>query len=157
MGMDVYGLSPKSETGEYFRANVWYWRPLWQYCCDVVSDLEERVPNGHFNDADGLKTPEEAEELGKTLLTHLDTGETTRWKTMYYEELSKLPTSDCDICSGTGQRPDGLHGIEWKEPGCNGCSGTGIRAHWATNYPFEEEIVKEFAEFLIDSGGFKIC
>jgi len=28
MGMDVYGKSPKSEEGEYFRANIWSWRPI---------------------------------------------------------------------------------------------------------------------------------
>jgi hypothetical protein len=28
MGMDVYGKEPKSDKGEYFRNNVWWWRPL---------------------------------------------------------------------------------------------------------------------------------
>ena len=27
MGMDVYGLEPRKEKGEYFRNNVWWWRP----------------------------------------------------------------------------------------------------------------------------------
>ena len=35
MGMDVYGTKPKNETGEYFRANVWYWHPLWD-CLDKL-------------------------------------------------------------------------------------------------------------------------
>ncbi|QOR55575.1 MAG: hypothetical protein UMS36scaffold28_65 [Phage 59_13] len=30
MGMDVYGVKPKSKQGEYFRNNVWSWRPLWR-------------------------------------------------------------------------------------------------------------------------------
>lgn len=26
MGMDVYGKEPTSETGKYFRNNVWWWQ-----------------------------------------------------------------------------------------------------------------------------------
>jgi hypothetical protein len=39
MGMDVYGKDAVSEKGEYFRNNVWYWRPLWNYCIEVAPDL----------------------------------------------------------------------------------------------------------------------
>jgi len=28
MGMDVTGINPKNDKGEYFRANCWSWRPL---------------------------------------------------------------------------------------------------------------------------------
>ena len=28
MGMDVMGVNPKNEKGEYFRANCWSWRPI---------------------------------------------------------------------------------------------------------------------------------
>lgn len=52
MGMDVYGINPKTETGDYFRANVWYWRPLWQcvsyFCDDILS--EEDIERGTYND-----------------------------------------------------------------------------------------------------------
>ena len=37
MGMDVFGLAPKEEKGEYFRNNVWWWRPLW----DFVAQIDE--------------------------------------------------------------------------------------------------------------------
>ena len=52
MGMDVYGINPKTENGDYFRANVWYWRPLWQcvayFCDDILS--EEDIERGTYND-----------------------------------------------------------------------------------------------------------
>lgn len=28
MGFDLYGVNPQSKAGEYFRANVWGWRPI---------------------------------------------------------------------------------------------------------------------------------
>ena len=40
---------------------------------------------------------------------------------------------------------------------CNGCDGVGTTESWLAGYPFSEENVKEFAEFLMDSGGFQIC
>ena len=53
MGMDVYGKDAKNEKGEYFRRNVWGWRPLWNYCVDNYEDLVGEV-SGHYNDGDGL-------------------------------------------------------------------------------------------------------
>ena len=52
MGMDVYGKNPTIPVGEYFRRNVWGWRPLWNYCLDTfeVSNAVE----GHYNNGDGL-------------------------------------------------------------------------------------------------------
>ena len=46
MGMDVYGKKPKGEKGDYFRNNVWWWRPLWQYCASSAPELidEEHLP-----------------------------------------------------------------------------------------------------------------
>ncbi len=41
----------------------------------------------------------------------------------------------CDLCSGTGSRPDGARfGAEWMEStgGCNGCGGKGTRTKWPT-------------------------
>lgn len=40
-------------------------------------------------------------------------------------EATKPDTVTCHLCNGTGQRPDGLHGVRWTQAGCNGCSGTG--------------------------------
>jgi hypothetical protein len=36
MGFDVYGKSARSEKGEYFRNNVWWWRPLAEYVLETV-------------------------------------------------------------------------------------------------------------------------
>ena len=45
MGMDVYGINPKTDSGDYFRANVWWWRPLWEcvaYYCDDILLIKQR-------------------------------------------------------------------------------------------------------------------
>ena len=35
MGMDVYGKSPTTEVGAYFRKTIWGWHPLWDMCTDL--------------------------------------------------------------------------------------------------------------------------
>jgi hypothetical protein len=54
MGMDVYGRNPTSKEGEYFRNNVWWWRPLAEYCMEVAPEIAARCEGWHYNDGDGL-------------------------------------------------------------------------------------------------------
>jgi DnaJ-class molecular chaperone len=87
--------------------------------------------------------------------------------------LSTLERPDCKHCAGTGIRKDAVavaagqperelspemamltgrtHG--W----CNGCGGEGKNDAWETNYFLDLEDVKQFADFLENCGGFKIC
>lgn len=172
MGMDVYGLKPKNEKGSYFRNNVWWWRPLWNYCGSVDPTLFERVPGGHYNSGDGLKTPEEAEALGFLLLKKIDSGAVKKAEADYNTEKANLPMEKCELCESTGIRKDSV-GVEMGMPEkeldesvaivvgrskgwCNACNGLGERPSFATSYDFTEDNVKEFALFLISCGGFEI-
>ena len=43
----------KSENpGIYYRSNVWWWRTLWDYTCEVCYDIlsEDDINGGQFND-----------------------------------------------------------------------------------------------------------
>jgi len=171
MGMDVIGRNPISERGEYFRNNVWWWRPLWDYCLTVAPDLCEKV-SGHYNDGDGLED-EGAKRLSQILLLSLSDGTCEAYEKRYNAEVAELPHDDCEICNKTGIRTDEVgkeHGMDTKElpedkaivlgrthGWCNGCDGMGWKPSWATNYPFTQDNVREFAEFLAESGGFSIC
>ena len=59
MGFDVYALNPKTykDSHIYFRANVWYWRPLWSFveeiCGDDLSDFDKEA--GHYNDGSKIQ------------------------------------------------------------------------------------------------------
>jgi hypothetical protein len=171
MGMDVYGENPTSDTGEYFRNNVWWWRPLWDYCVDVAPELCDGV-DGESNGGDGLGA-EGADDLSVILFNELASGRTAQYAKDYGKMLSELPRSECNHCEGTGTRTDAV-GVEMGmttkelEPAlqiitgrthgwCNACNGEGTQEHWNANYPFSEENVREFAEFLAECGGFKIC
>jgi hypothetical protein len=173
MGMDVYGKNAQSETGKYFRNNVWFWHPLWDYCLDRHNDVIcDHESAGHRNEGFGLDS-EQALILGNRLLNEIENGATEEYRLGYYAKLADLPRTDCPHCGATGIRTDSVgddmgmltrpldeatailvgrtHG--W----CNGCDGVGTQEPWPCSYPFDIENVKEFAEFCIASGGFEIC
>ncbi len=172
MGMDVIGKNAKNKRGEYFRNNVWWWRPLWNYCLTVHGDIAGAVENGHSNNGEGLDA-DKAHALGMRLRKDIEDGFTAKYEAEYREYLLSLPQTECQLCKGTGIRRDPV-GVENGMPTreldeedsillkrshgwCNGCSGQGKKDAWDTNYPFSVENVQEFSEFLLNSGGFAIC
>ena len=170
MGMDVIGNNPASETGSYFRANVWCWKPLWAYC-ESNYQVAKKVTHGFSNDGDGLNGFDSS-ELSELLSRDLANGTVAQYKIDYDLQLAELPRQNCEWCNATGIRTDEVgieHGMPTRklEPeiailtgreigSCNGCNGVGTSPHWATNYPFYIEVVENFARFLKDCGGFRI-
>ena len=174
MGMDVYGKNPKNESGDYFRNNVWYWRPLWDYCCQVGAEVitEELAEHGHYNDGAGLDE-EESVKLAEALLDELNSGRTEEYERKHREYLASLKREDCSYCEATGIRTDAI-GVDMGMPTkelpvetqiltgrthgwCNACLGVGTVESFDSNYPFTKENVEQFANFLANCGGFEIC
>ncbi len=153
MGFDIVGHDPKTEKGEYFRNNVWWWHPLWgfvsKHCRDILTPQE--IEAGSFNNGT-LIPARKARLIGLRLRFLLDQKEVKEFEEEYRKHLDSLPDEPCDLCAGTGKRYD-----EFVKGDCNGCGGKGKKRPWVTNYPFKEENVKDFADFAIESGGFRIC
>jgi len=153
MGMDVGGKAPRSTTGEYFRNNVWWWRPLADYCLQVAPEICE--PDGeevywHTNDGDGLDDAH-AVALSARLQDEIDSGRTAAFADSRMAELNAMPDETCDLCHGTGRRDDTImQGV------CNVCEGAGYVRPFATWYAFNVENVQEWVNFLRDCGGFEI-
>jgi len=185
MGMDVYGVNPQTTTeqptepkssdfgsdewsayfearrkweqenpGTYFRNNVWYWRPLWDYVYSLCDDIltEDDHQSGHHNDGH-LIDADKCEAIASRLALELLNGGVTKFKDDRQEYLDNLPLKKCDTgsCNGTGQRND-----EFVKGECNGCGGTGKQKDFNTQYPFEEDNVREFHSFVKNCGGFEI-
>lgn len=148
MGFDLYGLRAKSKTGEYFRNNCWWWRPLADY---VITNCEINGKHWDYNDGHLVKE-EEAIKIADKLDELLKSGHTKKYASDYKKQLSKLPLEVCDLCKGTGIRNDEI--IKGK---CNACDGVGKKKSWQTYYPFSVTNVREFSKFCRESGGFTIC
>jgi DnaJ-class molecular chaperone len=161
MGMDVYGVKPKNEKGEYFRNNVWWWRPLWDYCLDFHPSVADKVKDGHSNSGDGLNAGD-SKKLAAFIKKDLDSGKAQKYAQKREEELNSLPDVPCEYCETTGSRtwqphegPNDTDTVQIKT--CNSCKGKGSVRPWPTQYPFSVENLAEFQEFLDNCGGFSIC
>jgi hypothetical protein len=161
MGFDIHGINPKihaerpsdDNPGLYFRNNVWWWRPLWEYvtemCFDVMS--EEDRKGGNFNS--GYEINEQTTiEMVKVLTILVKSGFVKEYERTYKEMQENAELEECNLCNGTGKRDD-KH-VKGK---CNKCFGKGEHEPFDNNYPFDEENVINFIEFLEESGGIKIC
>jgi hypothetical protein len=103
MGMDINGRKPTGERGEYFRNNVWWWRPLADYCITVAPDICAACRYWHSNDGDGLDAAG-AFALAEALQKEIDAGRTETYARRYASEQELMPNEPCGICAGTGVR-----------------------------------------------------
>ena len=73
----------QANPGVYFRNNVWWWRPLWDYCRYVAPELinDDLWSDGHHNSGDGLDD-KNAKELGILLIKSFENGK--------FEEFEKI-------------------------------------------------------------------
>jgi len=147
----------KENPGEYFRNNVWWWRPLWDYVCNVCKDVmsEKDVQAGHYNDG-VIINAETCDAMLEKLMVELATDGHTNFANQYKVEQENAPLEDCDLCEGTGKRkPAPQTGAG--DVHCNKCDGKGETKPWSSNYPFSVENVEEFVSFLSECGGMQIC
>ena len=172
MGFDLYGESPKNKKGEYFRNNVWWWRPLWQYvaveCSDIITDKD--VQAGGFNDCH-LINESKAKQIADRLLSLCKEGKPQAIQEQYKKD-SEPQIKFNEMCDKAARYL--YDNIVDKQDGKITCPGD-MKEHdpdnyerWSqlasmgkiqfiqTNYPFDANNVKEFAEFCKDSGGFTI-
>ena len=151
-----YEKYQEANPGVYFRNNVWWWRPLWQFVCERFDDIltEQDMERGCYNDGHEI-TVDKAMDIGVELTAMLESGRIQEYSDRHKAELDALEQLECDICDGTGNRQEppktGAGDVS-----CNGCSGTGLKDDWAKSYPFDVENVREFAKFCLESGGFEI-
>jgi hypothetical protein len=135
MGMDVCGRNPTSSAGEYFRANVWSWRPIHALMTELCGDLlgEELLDAMAFNDGAGPADQETCTEMAKRF---------DLWMEHHASGL-ELEGSDLRIAE------DG-HIVSDEELLENPDLKT------RTPYEVEDEHLKEWIEFLRHCGGFEV-
>lgn len=147
MGYDVYGKNPKNKMGEYFRANIWWWPPLWTYCEDVAPEITCKVGAPLSNEGDGLNE-EDAIKLADSLDLSMLTSTAIEREEAYHQRLNSYPMKPCPFEQPSHEK-------------CIVCNGkeevrdVPIDAAF-TIKPFEIELLKEFMTFCRYSGGFEI-
>tara|TARA_R100001163_G_C5053616_1_gene190174 strand:+ start:1102 stop:1566 length:465 start_codon:yes stop_codon:yes gene_type:complete len=83
--------------GHYFRNNVWWWRPLWEFVCISCGDFmtEDDFQAGQHND--GYEIDEEtAEQIVERLTFLLKVGGVKKFEEERQAHLETLPEDDFD-------------------------------------------------------------
>lgn len=167
MGMDVFGLKPKSNIGEYFRNNVWWWHPLWDFCDSVAPEICNKVESAHYNSGDGLNAID-SRKLAFLIKEQIKTGAAQQYVDDYYAAIEQLPLENCYctksqkslfesyVSDGSIPFPKTEEYID-PNPECKICSGSGKMKNFASSYHISLENIEKFSNFLMDCGGFQIC
>lgn len=134
MGMDVYGRNPKSKDGEYFRANVWSWRPIHELIEKANVLPQKMLEEMAFNDGAG---PDDEQALLlaaaiENMTEGMDDDNTFILSTEIDGPIAAIISSF--------QR-EGIEIISPRGP----------------VYSADVSHVRKFARFCKQSGGFKVC
>jgi hypothetical protein len=158
MGMDVKGRKPKDNKGEYFRANVWSWRPI-HFLMDVANSLspinpivnEDLWKAMEYNDGAGLDNQNSCDRLAdafEKLLNNPKTiesfGLVVSKKSGKCSEMRISFPVDNDYCIDSR---DG-HFVKKGE--------TIPNEYLISPYCVNENHLREFIEFLRSCGGFSV-
>ena len=156
MGMDVHGKNPVNEAGEYFRNNVWWWRPLATFIVATTPhELTSQCEYWQSNDGAGLDA-EGSKQLAFLLRKSIEDGSARAYVKQRDECLAARKDETCDICDGTGSRAKPPKRGAGSMP-CNKCNGVGKVRPTDTWYHLDLDNISKFAEFCEYSGGFEIC
>jgi len=120
----------EDNPGIYFRNNVWWWRPLWDYVWKLCGECDEG--DNFALAADRVITREQYEE------GHMNSGAEIN---VHQAELIALRLNHA-IKMGWVDKHKKQYEADTKDD--------------EHQYPFHEDNVKAFADFCHDSGGFSI-
>tara|TARA_Y100000593_G_scaffold1723_1_gene3458 strand:- start:670 stop:1152 length:483 start_codon:yes stop_codon:yes gene_type:complete len=75
--------------GIYFRNNVWWWRPLWDFCYNVSDQIDKKLWNsGHCNDGAGLNE-KQSRLLARDLIVALGHGRDVEFSNQMKDNINK--------------------------------------------------------------------
>ena len=165
MGFDISGLRPKNEKGEYFRNNVWYWRPLAQYVLEETKVIDEVEHEGwHYND-NQIVTEQQAEQISKQLDHLIKNGDCKKFAQEWEKRRKKIEKhnekveKELDKHVKDVQRRmnnSNLAPKDFPKEDHDKWEKIYRRRNSDASYPFSIKNVEEFAEFCENSGGFSI-
>ena len=152
-------------VGDYFRNNVWWWRPLASYVIKFTGCIDES-DHEYWSENGGHEVDDEtAKQIHNQLMVLIESGHTKKFEDDYEKERLKAEKHNDKVekelekfCKSVYKKlgktvapaefPKADHD-EWER--------IWNSKKWSASYPFSVENVKEFAEFCKFSGGFKIC
>lgn len=167
MGFDLYSTGKhKSDTGEYFRNNVWWWRRLADFVITETGVVDEKDADNWHENGGHQVSQQEAEQIANQLEYLIATGRVQEYAKEVQEKISRAEETNKKV----QEKFDKLHEKAIAETNDKGIIPRDypehLKAEWNSlweekdnneNYPFALENVKQFIAFCRESNGFRIC
>ena len=153
-------------VGDYFRNNVWWWRPLANYVIKYTGCVEEEDAQMWGENSGHEVDDETAKQIHNQLQVLIESGHTKKFEADYEKERLKAEKHNDKVekelkkfCKIVEKRlgKTNLAPAEFPKADHDEWERIYHKRKWNASYPFSVENVKEFAEFCRFSGGFKIC
>ena len=156
----------KEVIGDYFRSNVWWWRPLASYVIQYTGCVDENDAE-MWSTNDGHEVDDEtAQQIHNQLQVLIESGHTQKFQDDYEKERKiaeehndKVEKELKKFCNSVEKKlgKTNLAPNDFPKADKEKWDKIYNKRKWSASYPFSVEHVKEFAEFCRFSGGFKIC
>jgi hypothetical protein len=156
----------KEVVGDYFRSNVWWWRPLASYVINYTGCVDENDAE-MWSTNDGHEVDHEtAQQIHNQLQVLIESGHTQKFQDDYEKERKiaeehndKVEKELKKFCDSVEKKlgKTNLAPNDFPKADKEKWDKIYNKRKWSASYPFSVENVKEFAEFCRFSGGFKIC
>jgi hypothetical protein len=136
MGMDVIGRNPVDESGQYFRACVWEWRPLHELIRELCGDFvdEALIAEMQWNSGAGPCDPTACAKMAERFRD---------WLSKFEGESYFIKNDDL------GDTPEGLAKALLSQI-------PGAKLIGPSAYSVDRETVAEWIQFLDRCGGFEV-
>ena len=153
-------------VGDYFRSNVWWWRPLAGYVIQYTGCIsEEDAEKWSYNDGHEVDN-ETAQQIHNQLQVLIESGHTQKFQDDYEKERQKMEKHNDKVekelkkfCESVEKKlgKTNLAPADFPKEDHDEWERIYHKRKSGGSYPFSVEHVKEFAEFCRYSGGFQIC
>ena len=153
-------------VGDYFRNNVWWWRPLANYVIQFTGCIDESDQVAWSENGGHEVDDQTAKQIHNQLKVLIESGHTQKFQDDYEKERLKAEKHNDKVekelkkfCKSVEKRlgKTNLAPAEFPKADHDEWERIYHKRKWNASYPFSVENVKEFAEFCRFSGGFKIC
>ena len=166
MGFDLITWGEaKTKDGEYFRNNVWWWRPLAQYVIEQTKCVDEFDVEGWAYNDNHFVPKETARAIAKQLRHLIKSGHTKKYEMAWNIKQKQLDEANDivekeleEFCKSVNKKlgKTSLAPMEFPKDDKEKWEKIYSKKNFDANYPFSVENVKEFAKFCEECGGFTI-
>ena len=167
MGFDLYSLgNHKTENGEYFRNNVWWWRRLADFVCEHTGVVEEKDKPEWQSNGGHEVSEEEAKQIATQLKALIKDGTVSKAIKEVEQEMEKAERNNkfvdrChDMLRNKVEKETGksnLAPVDYPKDDHDTWDWIQSKYSYGSSYPFTMENVERFIEFCEQSNGFRIC